>query len=56
MLTTHLQHFWMMGGYAQYVWPVYFLAAGILIGNTWSTRRRMQQTKRKIKHWLERTA
>jgi heme exporter protein CcmD len=31
--------FWAMGGYAQYVWPCFALAAVIFAWNVWSARR-----------------
>jgi heme exporter protein CcmD len=37
-----LQEFVAMGGYAKYVWPAYFLTAGVLIVNVTLARRSLR--------------
>lgn len=40
------QHFWSMGGYAKFLWPSYFIAAVVLIGNVvsaWLNRSRLRK-------------
>ena len=43
-----------MGGFANYVWPAYGLAAVILIGNLWLSarqlRRQQNKTTKEVKH------
>lgn len=34
-----MTEFWVMGGYARFVWPCFALAAGVLGWNLWSARR-----------------
>lgn len=49
-----IKQFFLMGGYAVYVWPVYGLAVSIIIINSWWSIRRLKQTRQRIRRWLER--
>jgi heme exporter protein CcmD len=39
--------FWMMGGYARYVWPCYGLTALMLAWNVWAARRFQAAARRR---------
>lgn len=41
--------FWMMGGYALYVWPTYLLAFLILVINSCSAMSKFKRIKRQIR-------
>lgn len=45
-----MQEFFHMGGYAQWVWPVYGLAAAALIGILAMTRRTLKAREREFEN------
>ena len=48
-MSDHWQQFWMMGGYARYVWSAYGIAAVVLIANViiplWGHRRLVRRIR-----------
>ena len=45
----NLEHFLEMGGYAAYVWSAYGLAAVVLLGNFFYTRRLKKHALKQLK-------
>lgn len=42
-----MTNFWLMGGYARFVWPCYALALLVLVWNAWAARRRLTLSRRR---------
>lgn len=48
MLISQIKHFFIMGGYASYVWPAYIICLIVLMGNSFWTRIMKRQLWRKL--------
>lgn len=48
-----LSHWFVMGGYAGYIWSAYGLASLVLIGNSWVVRQHRQKIRKQISQYLE---
>ncbi len=42
-----------MGGYSSYVWPAYFLAIGVLVGNVVLLKKQKTSIARKLQDWFK---
>lgn len=43
---------WLMHGYAAYIWPSYGLVFGVLIANALQAYRRARQVRQLLQQWL----
>lgn len=50
-----MREFFLMGGYAAYVWPAYLLAAAILVGNLVAPWQHERQLRARIRASVRRT-
>lgn len=46
----------LMGGYAIYIWPAYGLVCMGLLLNVFGVKRQSHQTKNNLRHWFKRQA
>lgn len=51
---SQLHDWWMMGGYACYVWPAYGLALVVLGLNSLHVSYQRTQTRKKLSDWFKR--
>lgn len=42
-----------MGGYAQYVWSAYGLAAAVLVFNVLALKKQKKLVRSKLQHWFK---
>lgn len=54
MLSTHMQNFIAMGGYAKYVWSAYAIAAVIIMGNVFYSRIIHKRVLKKLRRYQQR--
>lgn len=49
---VQLMHWFMMGGYAGYVWSAYGLVCGVLLIDLWNVRWQTARIRKKFMKWF----